>query len=105
MFVIFQTGSADIVVQATSEAFLLLPYFKRGTLHDYLTLRSFNKNHLDIKEVLRIFTDICQALKFLHDFTPDPIAHRDLKTANVCLTENLDPVLMDLGKTLPVSND
>lgn len=97
-----QIGSADIVVQATSEAFLVLPYFKRGTLHDYLTLRSFNKNYMDIKEVLRIFTDICQALKFLHDFTPDPIAHRDLKTANVCLTENLDPVLMDLGEILPV---
>ncbi|XP_018564477.1 serine/threonine-protein kinase 16 [Anoplophora glabripennis] len=94
-------GSADIVVQATSEAFLLLPYFKRGTLHDYLTLRSFNKNYLDIKEVLRIFGEICQAIKFLHDFTPDPIAHRDLKTANVCLTENLDPVLMDLGSCAP----
>ncbi|KAJ8935802.1 hypothetical protein NQ318_023354 [Aromia moschata] len=89
-------GSADIVVQATSEAYLVLPYYKRGTLHDYLTLRSFNKNHLDVNDILRIFTEICQALKFLHDFTPDPIAHRDLKTANVCLTENMDPVLMDL---------
>ncbi|KAJ8913709.1 hypothetical protein NQ315_007426 [Exocentrus adspersus] len=94
-------GSADIVVQATSEAFLVLPYYKRGTLHDYLTLRSFNKNYLDIKEVLRIFSGVCEALKFLHDFTPDPVAHRDLKTANVCLTENLDPVLMDLGSCAP----
>ncbi|KAJ8947500.1 hypothetical protein NQ314_008578 [Rhamnusium bicolor] len=94
-------GSADIVVQATSEAFLVLPYFKRGTLHDCLTLRSFNKNYIEIKEVLRIFNEICQALKFLHDFTPDPIAHRDLKTANVCLTENMEPVLMDLGSCAP----
>ncbi|XP_023018676.2 serine/threonine-protein kinase 16 [Leptinotarsa decemlineata] len=90
-------GSADIVVQATSEAFLVLPYYKRGTLHDYLVLRSFNKNYMDVKDVFRIFLDICQAIKFLHDFTPDPIAHRDLKTANICLTEQMDPILMDLG--------
>ncbi|KAG5865233.1 hypothetical protein JTB14_012053 [Gonioctena quinquepunctata] len=96
-------GSADIVVQATSEAFLVLPYYRRGTLHDYLALRSFNKNHLEVTFVLRIFLDICQALKFLHDFTPDPIAHRDLKTANVCLTEQMDPILMDLGSCAPAT--
>lgn len=93
-------GSADIVVQATSEAFLLLPYYRRGTLHDYLSLRSFSKNYLDPKDILRIFYDVCHALKYLHDFTPDPIAHRDLKTGNICLTDNTDPVLMDLGTNI-----
>lgn len=34
----------------------------------------------------------------MHDLTPEPIAHRDLKTGNVCLTDNLDPILMDLGE-------
>ncbi|CAG9857577.1 unnamed protein product [Phyllotreta striolata] len=82
---------------ATSEAFLVLPYYKRGTLHDYLTLRSFNRNYLNEKDVLRIFLDVCDAIKYLHDFAPDPIAHRDLKTANICLTEQTDPILMDLG--------
>ncbi|CAH1107541.1 unnamed protein product [Psylliodes chrysocephalus] len=94
-------GSADIVVHATSEAFLVLPYYKRGTLHDYLTLRSFNKNYLDAKDILRIFSEVCEALKFLHDFTPESIAHRDLKTANICLTEHADPILMDLGSCAP----
>nr|CAH7749803.1 unnamed protein product [Callosobruchus chinensis] len=94
-------GSADIVVQATSEAYLILPYYKRGTLHDYLTLRSFSKHHLDVKDIIRMFVEICEAIKFLHDFTPDPIAHRDLKTANVCLTEQGDPILMDLGSCAP----
>ncbi|CAH1987668.1 unnamed protein product [Acanthoscelides obtectus] len=94
-------GSADIVVQATSEAYLVLPYYKRGTLHDYLTLRSFSKHHLDVKDIIRMFLEICAAIKFLHDFTPDPIAHRDIKTANVCLTEQGDPILMDLGSCAP----
>ncbi|CAH0549324.1 unnamed protein product [Brassicogethes aeneus] len=96
-------GSADIVVQATSEAFLVLPYYRRGTLHDYLALRSFSKKYMDIKDVLRIFCDISKALKYLHDFTPDPVAHRDLKVANVCLTENMDPILMDLGSCAPAT--
>lgn len=86
------------MIQSTSEALLLLPYYKRGTLHDYLTLRSFNKNYMDVKDILRIFSDICEAVKYLHDFTPDPVVHRDLKTANICLTEQTDPILMDLGK-------
>jgi len=94
-------GSADVVVQTTSEAFLVLPYFKRGTLHDYLSLRSLSKNYLDVREVLRLFIDICQAVKYMHDFTPEPIAHRDLKTANVCLSENMEPILMDLGSCAP----
>lgn len=70
-------------------------------MHDYLTLRSFNKNYLDVKDVLRLFDDICQAIKYLHDFTPDAIAHRDLKTSNICLTENMNPVLMDMGSCAP----
>lgn len=94
-------GSADIIIHATSEAFLVLPYYKRGTLHDFLTLRSFNKSYLDVIDILRIFLEVCEAIKFLHDFTPDPIAHRDLKTANICLTEQTDPILMDLGSCGP----
>ncbi|XP_050315866.1 serine/threonine-protein kinase 16-like isoform X2 [Anthonomus grandis grandis] len=94
-------GSADPVVQSISEAFLLLPYFKRGTLHDYLALRSFSKNYLDTREVIRLFSDICQALKYMHEFSPEPVAHRDIKPGNVCLTDNMDPVLMDLGSCAP----
>ena len=90
-------GSADIVVNATSEAYLVLPYYRRGTLHDYLTLRSFNRNYLDVKEIIRLLMEICQAVKYLHDFTPEAIAHRDLKVGNVCLTEDMTPVLMDMG--------
>lgn len=90
-------GSADIVVNATSEAFLILPYYRRGTLHDHLTLKSFNKNYLSTKEIIRFFSGVCDGVKYLHDFTPEPIAHRDLKVANVCLADDMTPILMDLG--------
>lgn len=91
-------GTADIISNATSEALILLPFYKQGTLHDYLDLKSIKREHLNTKEVMRIFLGICDAIKYLHDMKPEPIAHRDLKTANVCLTENMNPVLMDLGE-------
>ncbi|XP_066255525.1 serine/threonine-protein kinase 16 [Euwallacea similis] len=94
-------GTADAVIDSTSEAFLVLPYYRRGTLHDYLVLKSFSKNYLDVREVVRFFSDICQAVKYMHDFSPEPIAHRDLKTENICLTDNMDAILMDLGSSAP----
>ncbi|KAF2894083.1 hypothetical protein ILUMI_12093 [Ignelater luminosus] len=94
-------GSADIVINATSEVYMVLPYYRRGTLHDYLEIRSFTKNYLDIKEILRIFIDILRAVKYMHDMKPEALAHRDLKTSNVCLTDGLSPVVMDLGSVAP----
>ncbi|KAK4878150.1 hypothetical protein RN001_010656 [Aquatica leii] len=94
-------GSADIVVNATSEVYMVLPYYRRGTLHDYLDSHSINKDYLSISEVLRIFTDICSAVKYMHELKPESLAHRDLKTANVCLTDGLSPILMDLGSVAP----
>lgn len=94
-------GSADIVVNATSEVFMVLPFYRRGTLFDYLDNRSINKDHLSVAEIIRIFMDICSAVKYMHDFKPESLAHRDLKTANVCLTDGLSPILMDLGSVAP----
>ncbi|KAF5284648.1 hypothetical protein FQR65_LT13479 [Abscondita terminalis] len=90
-------GSADIVVNATSEVYMVLPYYRRGTLYDYLTTHSVNTDYMSVSEIVRIFGDICGAVKYMHEFKPEPLAHRDLKTANVCLTDGLSPVLMDLG--------
>ncbi|KAF5285464.1 hypothetical protein FQA39_LY16638 [Lamprigera yunnana] len=94
-------GSADIVVNATSEVYMVLPYYRRGTLHDYLDARSVSKDYLSTTEVLRIFSDICSAVKCMHESKPDPLAHRDLKTSNVCLTDGLNPIVMDLGSMAP----
>lgn len=94
-------GTADIIVNTTAEALLLLPFYKTGTLHDYLQIRAIRKEYLDTREVLRIFSEICDAVSYLHNFKPEPLAHRDLKTSNVCLDDNFNPILMDLGSTAP----
>ncbi|KAI4454530.1 serine/threonine-protein kinase 16 [Holotrichia oblita] len=94
-------GSADIVVNITSEVYMVLPYYNRGTLHDYLGLKSLSKDYMSTKEILRIFLGICDGVKYLHNFKPEPLAHRDLKTSNVCLSDDMTPVIMDLGSMAP----
>lgn len=41
---------------------------------------------------------ICEGVKAFHEAKPEPLAHRDLKTANIVLGEGMTPVIMDLGK-------
>lgn len=48
-----------------------------------------------------MFGELCDAVAYLHNLKPEPLAHRDLKTSNVCLDDGLSPVLMDLGSAAP----
>lgn len=45
---------------------------------------------LDAALVLKIALDVASGIKFLHSATP-PFIHRDLKSPNILLMENLDP--------------
>lgn len=47
-------------------------------------------------DVLRWTQPICDALAYLHSQNP-PIIHRDVKPANIIVTENGHPALVDLG--------
>lgn len=91
------SGTADIVINTTSQAFLLLPYFKNGSLHDQLVCRSHNGDYMGEVQILHIFLGICEGVKAMHEASPAPLAHRDLKTANVCLSDSMEPVIVDLG--------
>lgn len=90
-------GSADIVINTTSEVLMVLPYFKNGSLLDHLNLRSRNGDYMQETQVLQIFIGVCEGLKALHEAKPEPIAHRDLKTANICLSDSMEPIIVDLG--------
>lgn len=50
-------------------------------------------------EILNIFLQICEGIKAFHEAKPEPLAHRDLKTANIVLSDDNKPVIMDLGKS------
>ncbi|XP_066593652.1 serine/threonine-protein kinase 16 [Prorops nasuta] len=94
-------GTADPVINATSEALLVLPYYRNGTLADELEIRAKNNNHMSALNILSIFLQICEGVKAFHEAKPEPLAHRDLKTANILLSDGLVPIIMDLGSVAP----
>jgi serine/threonine protein kinase len=63
-----------------------------------LQRREARKEYYIEREVLRIFRCICEATSAFHSVQPDPLVHRDLKTGNILLDCNFNPVIMDLGK-------
>lgn len=91
------TGQADIVVNATSEVYIVLPYFKNGSLQDHLNFRARNKDSMPEGQILQLFLGICEGLRAFHEAQPEPLAHRDLKTANICLSNGMEPIIVDLG--------
>lgn len=48
-------------------------------------------------DILSIFLQICEGVKAFHEAKPEPLAHRDLKTANIVLSDTGVPIIMDLG--------
>lgn len=48
--------------------------------------------------VLTMFRSICEGVQCFHTARPRPLAHRDIKTANILLQDDLTPCLMDLGR-------
>lgn len=85
------------MINTTSQVFLVLPYYKNGSLHDNLMCRSHNHDYMAESQILHIFLGICEGVKSMHEAAPVPLAHRDLKTANVCLSDSMEPVIVDLG--------
>ncbi|XP_066997221.2 serine/threonine-protein kinase 16 isoform X2 [Anabrus simplex] len=90
-------GQPDPVLNSTSEVLLVLPYYQRGTLAHELALRSSTNNHMLPIDILHMFIRICEGVRAFHEATPEPLAHRDLKTANILLSNDNMPIIMDLG--------
>lgn len=87
----------DLSKPFSSEVLILLPYFRRGTLQDELTMRARSRDHMPEPRLLEIFTGMCQGVQAIHSATPIALAHRDLKPANVLLADDDMPVWMDFG--------
>lgn len=90
-------GCADIVLNTISNLDIVLPYFRNGTLADHLLVRSKTHNYMSEGQILQIFLGICEGLRAFHEACPIPLAHRDLKTANICLSDSMEPIIIDLG--------
>ncbi|DAA32411.1 serine/threonine-protein kinase 16 isoform X1 [Bos indicus] len=76
------------------EAWLLLPFFKRGTLWNEIEKLKDKGNFLTEEQIIRLLLGICRGLEAIH---AKGYAHRDLKPTNILLGNEGQPVLMDLG--------
>ncbi|XP_058180842.1 putative leucine-rich repeat receptor-like serine/threonine-protein kinase At2g19230 [Rhododendron vialii] len=80
--------------QGTNTA-LLYEYMSNGNLKECLLDQ--NRAVLTWKQRLQIAIDAAQALEYLHNGCKPPIIHRDIKTTNILLTENLQAKVADFG--------
>ncbi|XP_050231693.1 probable LRR receptor-like serine/threonine-protein kinase At1g05700 isoform X2 [Mercurialis annua] len=74
---------------------IIYEYMACGNLEQYLLDKSLEA--LTWKERLQIALDAAQGLEYLHHGCKPPIIHRDVKSANILLTENFQAKIADFG--------
>ncbi|KAI5555571.1 hypothetical protein BDE02_19G091200 [Populus trichocarpa] len=74
---------------------LVYEYMANGNLKEQLLENSINM--LNWRERVQIAVDAAQGLEYLHNGCRPPIVHRDLKSSNILLTENLQAKIADFG--------
>ncbi|XP_062090959.1 probable LRR receptor-like serine/threonine-protein kinase At4g29180 [Humulus lupulus] len=81
---------------------LIYEYMPNGNLKECLSDKSL---HLSWETRLRIAVDSAQGLEYLHHGCKPAIVHRDVKTANILLGENLDAKIADFGLSKVFTSD
>ncbi|KAI5421792.1 U-box domain-containing protein 33 isoform X2 [Lathyrus oleraceus] len=76
---------------------LVYEYLPNGSLEDHLICKDKTTPPLSWKTRIRIATELCSALIFLHSNKPHSIMHGDLKPSNILLDANLVSKLSDFG--------
>lgn len=95
------------LIGACSEAFALIyEYLPNGSLEDRLSCKD-NTPPLTWQARIRIATELCSVLIFLHSSNPHSIVHGDLKPGNILLDANLACKLGDFGicRALPLGEN
>ncbi|XP_010038738.2 probable leucine-rich repeat receptor-like protein kinase At5g49770 [Eucalyptus grandis] len=84
------------------EQMLIYEFVPNGTLRASLSGKS--GIHLDWRRRLRISLGSARGIAYLHDLANPPIIHRDIKSTNILLDENLMAKVADFGLSKLVSD-
>ncbi|CAL5044090.1 unnamed protein product [Urochloa decumbens] len=82
---------------------LVYEFISNGTLHNHLHVEA--PMSISWKDRLRIAVEIAKAIAYLHSLVSMPIIHRDIKSPNILLDENLNVKLSDFGASRYVPID
>ncbi|XP_062098451.1 PTI1-like tyrosine-protein kinase 2 isoform X2 [Humulus lupulus] len=72
-------------------------YYPMGNLENYLHGDSSGKSIVSWELRFNVAIAVAEALNYLHNNSPQPIIHRDIKLSNILLTNDLQPKLSDFG--------
>merc|ERR1711965_636019 len=81
-----------------------MEYVSGGTLSEFVKEQD-PANPPSIETMMRILTGSAKGLAYLHAIEPMPILHRDIKTENILLTDQLEPRIADLGEARTMAKD
>ncbi|PIA50558.1 hypothetical protein AQUCO_01200026v1 [Aquilegia coerulea] len=76
---------------------LVYDYIETGTLHDLLHFLDDSSNILSWNARVKVALGTARALEYLHEVCVPPVVHRNLKSANILVDEELNPHLSDCG--------
>lgn len=76
---------------------LVYEYFGNGTLHDILHFADDSGKRLTWNSRVRIALGTARALEYLHEVSSPSVVHRNFKSANILLDDELNPHLSDCG--------
>ncbi|XP_023756267.1 leucine-rich repeat receptor protein kinase HPCA1 isoform X1 [Lactuca sativa] len=85
------------------EQMLIYEYISNGTLKDNLTGKAGMR--LDWVKRLRAALDSAKGLTYMHELANPPIIHRDIKSTNILLDDNLIAKVADFGLSKLLGDD
>merc|ERR1711965_236493 len=81
-----------------------MEYVSGGTLSEFVKEQD-PANPPSIETMMKILTGSATGFAYLHAMEPMPILHRDIKSENILLTDQLEPRIADLGEARTMAKD
>ncbi|EFC50099.1 predicted protein, partial [Naegleria gruberi] len=76
---------------------MVMEYLGGGSLDKLISELRLKRKMIKLIDKIRILFGVSNGLSYLHNLKPKMIIHRDLKSANILLDENMQPKVCDFG--------